>query len=352
MKFTLTGPSFTSGGWAAWIALLGLVISISTRPAIADVENDNYWFPFLYLTLCICLVLMIGLREYSLKAIAKESEEKYDRKFEDLVQILEHYPPISAFRAFSTAYKNEVRTYRLENGVHSSSSREDNEKRIRYCLEALLQLFRAYKYRDDASIYSANIMSFISAKTYESIPELKIEISKKIKFVEDHKNPLNHLCGVLWLEKSLSATTRPGQELQIDYDLKDIVLPVADRNNEPEGSRTKFLPVAPLAVKENIMYVDDTKKLTKPEQTNEWEVTPTLKEELINYFSNESSKRIGSILSIRLDYPVSTRDDTPMGVLNIHSNLPNTRLDRGHVESFIAISRPMLERIKELIVRR
>lgn len=352
MAFTRKGPSFTLGGWAAVIALLGLIITLLTRHAIAEFEQGNFALPTKYALLCICLVLMIGLREYYLKEMAKESEERYDQKFEELVDILEHYPPISAFRAFSTAYKTEVRTYRLQNGVKSATNREDTEKRIRYCLEALLQLFREYKYRDDTAIYSANIMTFISRRTYEAKPELKIKISKEIRFIDDRNNPLKDLSGVLWLEKSLSATTKPGEELQIDKELNEIILPVADGTKEPKGPRSRFIPVAPLAMKENIMYVDDTQRLTKKEKTDEWEVLPTLKDELVDYFSNESSKRIGSILSIRLDYPVSAKEDTPMGVLNIHSNLPNTRLDRGHVESFISISRPMLERIKELIVHR
>ena len=352
MALTTKGPSFTLGGWAAVIALLGLFITVMTRQAISDFEQGNFELPIKYVLLCLCLVLMIGLREYYLKEVARESEEKYDQKFNDLVDILEHYPPIAAFRAFSTAYKKEVRTYRLENSVKSNTNREDTEKRIRYCLEALLQLFREYKYRDDAAIYSANIMTFISNRTYESKPELKIKIAKELRFIEDKNSPLKDLSGVLWLEKNLSATTKPGEELQVDRDLNDIILPVASPDREPTGPRSRFIPVAPLAVKENIMYVDDTQKLTTPRKTDEWEVSPSLKDELVNYFSNESSKRIGSILSIRLDYPVSAKDDTPMGVLNIHSNLPNTRLDRGHVESFISISRPMLERIKELIVHR
>ena len=352
MRLTKKGPSFTLGGWAAVIALLGLLITVTTRLAISEFEQGNYGIPIKYGLLCICLVLIIGLREYYLKEIAKESEEKYDRKFNELVDILEHYPPITAFRAFSTAYKQEVRTYRLTNNFKSKSDRDDIEKRIRYCLEALLQLFREYKYRDDSAIYSANIMTFLSSRTYESTPNLKITIAKAIRFVEDKNDPLKDLSGILWLEKNLSATTKPGEELQIDKELNDIILPVADSRREPDGPRSRYIPVAPLAIKENIMYVDDTRKLTTTQKTNEWEVSPSLKDDLMNYFSNESSKRIGSILSIRLDYPVSAKEDTPMGVLNIHSNLPNTRLDRGHVESFISMSRPMLERIKELIVHR
>ena len=132
MEFTRKGPSFTLGGWAAVIALLGLFITVLTRHAISEFEQGNFLFPTKYALLCICLIVIIALREYYLKEMARESEEKYDQKFEELVDILEHYPPISAFRAFSTAYKKEVRTYRLENGVKSATNREDTEKRIRY----------------------------------------------------------------------------------------------------------------------------------------------------------------------------------------------------------------------------
>lgn len=88
MQFTRKGPSFTLGGWAAVIALLGLFITVLTRSAISEFEQAHFSFPIKYALLCICLVVMIGLREYYLKEVARESEEKYDQKFEELVNIL------------------------------------------------------------------------------------------------------------------------------------------------------------------------------------------------------------------------------------------------------------------------
>ena len=128
-------------------------------------------------------------------------------------------------------------------------------------------------------------------------------------------------------------------------------MPIPIKDSDPESHRSRYLPVAPKAFKEDRIYYPDTKVLLSQVEKDSWEILPEVRDELAEYFRTEGSKRIGSILSMRLKTERANGKSTTWGVINIHSNL-NNGMDQGMIHSYIHIARPIFELIKDLLIIR
>lgn len=339
--------------WAAVIAFLGILVSVFSSSALNFSKTQPVTFYIGYAGACAGLFLLIWGREKVVAHEAESTKNEYQKKQEALISILQNFPPVHSLENFSLSYKEVIKLKRLYDEKDEPLEPEEWQKNVRRCLSALVILFKQFNHTADSANYSINIMFYVEKDTFDffmSQDEQK-EILRNLRFVEDPSNPWNKLEAVLSLDPSLSCCSKNIDDSPPDPDLKPIALPVVDHQLEPKNHRSRYIPVAPMAIKHDVVYVKNTSIFAKEETYEDYEIYPELKDRLKTYFKSEGSKRVGSILSIRMDYPSSYEEDSILGVLNIHSDRPNDDMkDESTISAYLMMARPMIEHLKDLLI--
>lgn len=238
--------------------------------------------------------------------------EKSAQNIESLVETL----PPRAFRAKFAGLSESVSAgistvmpRQLATGVTAA----DLSKFIRSLLQAIANLALVFDDQPANAIYSANVM--IPVMPSASAEAFSPDILAVLKFVAPETD-LHRLKAVLLLRSDLSSTTASSEAAQ-DDSVPVIALPVPVETKR--GSRFAVTPGAPnaFAGEQEMDGYSDSRTLAQ------WcaergDFSPSVQDELREYFESGDGKSIRSFVSRRL-----TVDGVAIGVLNLHANRTN-----------------------------
>lgn len=229
-----------------------------------------------------------------------------------LVRQLHTLPP----RGFLVKYRDAIR---LANETFFSvqapdATTDEIAAAIRTQLICVLKLASAYDVDGEKATYGCNLMVFRDAKSLRN--DEASAIDSRMRFV-DSGVTVTKLAGALDLLLPLSVST--SSQDRPDPALNAFALPVPAVSKAESGV---LLPGAPLA------FVDRTEAVI--ESPEDWlsrsgSFSSKVQAELKVFF-DERSNVLQSFASIPLYSSTTTNGEAPIGVLNIHRNLPNKLL--------------------------
>ncbi len=234
-----------------------------------------------------------------------------------LVRQLHTLPP----KGFLVKYREAIR---LSNEaffvVDAGSTVDEIAAAIRTQLICVLKLASGYDVDGEKANYGCNLMIFRDAKSLSA--EDVDAIDKRMKFV-DPGVTVRKLAGALDLLLPLSVSSS-SRSLPADPALIAFALPVPAISQDESGDsiNNTLLPGAPLA------FIEKTEAVI--ESPEDWlsrsgSFSSKVQTELKQFF-NERREVLQSFASIPLYAWTNPNKDSPIGILNIHRNLPNTLL--------------------------
>lgn len=369
------------GHGAGFIALGGMIISVATgyighfsAPALAA-----------YGIGCLLVMWLIYTRESEIKSAADQQEqatkERLSAEFDaqnqqaqearvsfesaqkELADIIRLMPPAHTMKDFSEQYgalRSQLRTMQIR--ILKDPSEANKQKvlasvpdMIRIGLEAMCRLVQRYQPHADENDISANLMLYHTKEDVEKNPALKDFVNEHIAFVPIPDAPIQNLKGVLVLTKELSASTVTNEATDPDPEAQNLVLPVPNtalfRNGKNKAYRY-FVPVAPRAFAEGLEFHANIDVLTRESFYKDDYIDKNVRDDLMQYFQTKKEQRkIGSIISVALGKSFLNEDENAVhwGVINLHST-GNSAMSEDMVSSFVHVSRPILEFLKDILV--
>ena len=246
-----------------------------------------------------------------------DAEEKLIAKTQDLEKLLLTLPPTDFLETFRETHNYTYRAFAdalLSQAVPAQDP--PLEEVIRSVLFYILVMLKKFEANPKMPMYSANFMLF---RPIDSLDEKQMsKLKGSLQFVPKETD-IGQLKGVLDIVVNLS-TTSEMKKAEADGSLREFALPVPLSHRTKDEKRWKVLPGAPLAFCTNeIRGCINTQELT------EWcrksgDFSPSIIAELEAYFNSDEGRDIRSFVSIPLTL---NEQSEPLGVLNIHSNMPD-----------------------------
>lgn len=224
----------------------------------------------------------------------------------------------------------------------SHPTREELAIALRTQLVCVLRLATNFDEDGDKAKYGCNLMLF---KPIDGLHEQELrKIQERLKFAEKGVSVKN-LAGVLDLMPELSISSASGADP--DPTLVPFALPIPQLTVTEKSDRSKngVLPGAPDAfVAEEEVVIESFEDLLN-RTPNEY-FTSSVRAELRMFFEQKAGS-VQSFVSVPLYSRTTSRAD-PIGVLNIHRNLPN-KLAAEKFELFSPLLVPILLSIGRLL---
>lgn len=357
------------------ITTFGMAYGFSTYSFDFTSEAIRHW------GVVLCLVLIsIGLqvlREQALEDRTEKAEEESKRaqedlasKQQDLISLLKTMPPAHALSTFTESYKATLFQWRFRPVTDSSSSTAEKEKaiefiqrNIRFSLNAAAQLFLHYEHKPLNTKCSAHLTEYITVNDITDSPQLMARVKAGIRFIDDDRDPLRGLKGVLHVDPAMSAFAKPGMEQsdarEPDPKLKEeIFLPVADCDDEdPDSTRSRAIPIAPRAFRFGQVIYKDVEYQITHEASKNWNVTQNVIDKVLEYVAGTEHGRIGSAAAYRLLWEYQSREGervdlsqfAELGVLTIFTETP-ANMSEDVVSAYWDLVRPIIELQKEQLL--
>lgn len=296
----------------------------------------------------------------------------------ELVKIIKTMPPAHALSTFTESFRYTLFQYRYRQRIDENSTEVDVEnaiaylqQTIRFSLNAVAQLFLHYEHKPLDTKCSAHLALFIDKADILGDPERNIEkneqlaerVRKGIRFVDDRKDPLRGLDGVLHVDPALSACAEPRMDPKRvsapDPKLvNEVFLPIPNCDNEhPDSPRSRSIPIAPRAFRfGQVIYDNVATKITRDASKN-WNVTQDVIDEVESYFQGTEHGPIGSAVGYRLLWEVQGEEGEradpskfpKLGVLTIFTATP-ANIDESVLNAYWELVRPILELQKQMIL--
>lgn len=332
---TVLDQIIRSGLFSAVLALAGVVAGAISSLYSAEIRSGGSELG-LFLIACLIFFSSVGLREWRLGKVT----EVYQRQLIDTVRTM---PPQNLLNIYSRIY-SDISAYTHD---YVLSMDDDNpekpqilEDAIRYTLDGMCTLVSAFENYPDGAVYSANIMAFREVEGLS--PEEEQTLLGRLRFMD--LRTLQGLRGVLDLQTQLSSSSRDHDSFAMDPDLKPLALPLFSQESIVSG-KTRFLPGAPRAFVDGACLIEDASDMAEL-VSEECDVSPGVLNEIETYFNRETSKRIGSILSVRVE-----KNKPEMGVINIHCDRPNILSDQKQLYTYINLINPLTDIIYRLLIK-
>lgn len=324
-----------SGLFSAVLALGGVAAGAIASVYSMEIKSGG-WESLLFLSTCAVFFTCVGLREWRLGKVT----EAYQQQLIDTVRTM---PPQNLLNIYSRIY-SEISAYTHDYVLSMDDANPEKpqilEDAIRYTLDGLCTLVSAFENYPDGAVYSANIMAYREVEGLS--PEAALAVLSRLRFMD--LRTLHGLKGVLDLQARLSSSSRDQDSFAMDPDLKPLALPVFSEESIVSG-RTRFLPGAPRAFVDGACLIEDASRMAEL-VSEECDVSPGVLKEIETYFNQETSKRIGSILSVRVE-----RNKPEMGVINIHCDRPNILSDQKQLYTYINLINPLTDIIYRLLIK-
>jgi hypothetical protein len=286
------------------------------------------------------------------RAVLTEQTEK----LETLVKTL---PPANFLEHFAEYYLTADKAMEVAFGPPPEKLDQQNlERSTRHILRLVAALAQAFDGNHVNVTYAANVMLFRPLESLSKLQQTAIE--KRLRFREVGVRCAG-LKGVLDLVTSFS-TTSTSEEESPDTGLRPLALPVPHDLTTRQG-RYNVLPGAPFAfAKSEFSYFPDTWQIPDwCEQRGDF--TAAVREQVREYF--QQAQHFRSFVSIPLVSTgqilgfAGTEAETPIGVLNIHSD--RTNLLKGGaagalggfnpLEQFAFVTQPLIVMLAKLLAR-
>lgn len=189
---------------------------------------------------------------------------------------------------------------------------------VRTQLLGILQLARAFDPDGTRAVYGVNLMLYYNSADL-SKAEL-VDVSNRIVFIEKGVS-VENLDGILDLVYEFSVSSL--SDVDADTRLPRMALPIPKLSDEERKKRTMngVLPGAPDAFTSRLEAVIETPDDWK-DLANKDHFTSVLRNQLTEFFEHKS-EWMQSFVSVPLFAPGSHNTETPIGIINIHRNLPN-----------------------------
>lgn len=332
-------------GWSAAILTLaaitcGAIASIYSATLQEDVPK-LLTFDFVTLSpeviyfgkALLVFTILYGLREIRLGGRLKRDQRK-------LIETINTMPPKALISASASMFRQLLDTIHRE--VDSKRGEEKvaaSKETLRIALDYLGSLVAKFERSPLNTVYSVNIMRYVPIVELDGKAAVKSLLHEQLRFIQPKS--LDSLEGVLWLCTELSSTSAVDDSSAIDTSLKPLALPIP-RSGLQLTDKSNFIPGAPEAFDQGVSLVADTSKMADiaEEYCN---LRAEEVAEIKTYFLQDSSKRIGSILCIRLP------GDTHPGVINIHCSKSDILSGDDQLYNYIHLVTPFVETIYRLM---
>ena len=335
------------------------------QPPEAESENDEALLPcgpyvgvsrgasVFWLTLFITGVLF-GVRQWRRDSDASELADDLRSRTEELMEAIRTMPPADFLVNFGNVYDECERVAEVAFTAEDEEAADALRLALRVVLHGLAYLAKEFDAKGGR--YAANIMVYVPS---DQIPEEDLPRYQNLDYMpfRPAEAGVRAFKGVLVLRKDLStveeADAGPTEIPDTDKTLQDLAVPVPNERWALIGDSKRYraLPGAPMAFcYRRIDGFRDTSEI------NDWldrkaALDPEVSDRVKGYF--HEAEHIASFYSIPLsDQPDSDiRDDQgeeetadhlddPIGVLNIHSDVPDM-LSEPALNHFAAVTRPL-----------
>lgn len=258
----------------------------------------------------------------------KESEDRLDRRADELAILIRTLPPEDFVSALGETYWRCSRTLAALEDASERPTRDIVERHVRAVLRALAVLAQKFDGTPRGTIYAANVMRYRPVPALDS--EERVRVRARLKFAEPETD-LASLDGVLDLDLVLSVAVSDlaqTSEPEVDSTLKLMALPIPkpEALKSADGKRWRVLPGAPLALvlarssEHSLMdaYADTA-------TLGEWcrkngDFSESVAQAVKAHFQGEGGSRVRSMVSLPLR---SLGDDADVpAICNIHSDAP------------------------------
>lgn len=352
--------------YAAMLSLIPIVAGISGGAFFSgeykkiwpfngmSINDENYPERIINLEGCVFYgsIVMFAALFYLREAAIKYKADKRDKEFLDTIRTM---PPKNVMLKFGGLYNvfNEYKYAAINSTETTEKKLNEIEDAIRYGVDTMTNIVFIFMHEPQDTRYAGNIMLYKPISDISEEEESNV-IDKLQPFIETRS--LNGLAGILDLQRELSsATDKKDDPFSKDEHLKkDIALPIPDPTLSFHNNKKRYLPGAPTALYESYHLINDTHDILESYYENsEYDVAPSIFENIHNYFKSDDGKLVRSFFSIALTGQVG-EEKGKLGVINIHCSETNM-FGKGHpdiAESYVMLCQPFLTGITELLIER
>lgn len=364
--WTVTAGIASSHVYAAILSLIPIVAGIAGGALFSgdyskvwpyngiEISQSNYPGNFLNLEAgvfygsIIIFAAMLYLREAAIKYRA----DKRDTEFLDTLRTM---PPRNVMLKFGMLYNgfNDLKCAAINDEGERAEKLQSIGDAIRYGVDTMTNIAFLFMHEPPNARYAGNIMLY---RPITDIPDRhKPDVLNKLEsFIETRT--LSGLDGILELQVELSSSTDEKDDpFSRDPHLKkEIALPVPEPQFSVHNNKKRYLPGAPTALYEDYHLIDDTHEILENYyEENEYDVAPSIFENIDHYFKSEDGKLIRSFFSVALTGLVGQQEGK-LGVVNIHCSEPKMFGKQNYYisESYVMLCQPFLTGISELLIAR
>ncbi|MNZ11888.1 hypothetical protein D3C78_287570 [compost metagenome] len=297
--------------------------------ACLAVEPGARWFIALFIVFSF---LFLG-RELAIGRAAKA--EKIE-----MLQALSNAPSTALLEKYTALYDT------LDVAEKTKNNADVN---ISLALGGLITLIKAYQpswLAGKKVYYSAEVLMYRSISNMNE--QQRAAILGELKGFLYNPNDLSEVDGVLESVEGL-AVENIGDKIESKQASPRILLPIPVQKTAPGNDKVfRVLAGSADAYHNRYSYIENTAFLRELyENSNKYDLQPSLIDKEIKFFTGEGRK-MKSIFSVRIGEPSKKIS----GVITIYSDREDLFVNRSVVESFKALSRPILREIEKLITLR
>lgn len=298
-------------------------------------------------------------KQLELNALAKELNQSQ----QDLSQLLKTMPPPHALSSFTESFNFVLQLWRSrapepKTVAEAKATLQQYEEWVRICLNAIARLFLQYEHKPITSKCSAHFAQYFPMEDLNADPDLLRRALEGLRFVDYPKKPMNGLDGVLCINPAFSAFSEPKNQTSRNPDpqlKEEFFLPIPEDDGDV-GGRSRFLPIAPQALKHGLVSIPDVAEGITKEAAENWNVTTNVMEDVLAYFRGGEHGRMGSVVGYRLiwddsdpEAPDPAEVGIKLGVLTLFTETRNSK-DGAVLTSFFDLVRPIVEMTKTFVV--